>query len=480
MLLDTRPSGGERPLRRLPLLADLLRSLRQKLFFQAGRRKRLLHCGQFETVVLDVLARTAYRSRDARRLLVRRHSCLAHCLGLTTQLAELAVERLDLGIRRRSLLGDAFELGGTRRCPRLALIELLPQLREALDEVLALLLQQEQTGVEPAEDRLHAAALFGKVADEEALLLQQRLELLEFALLLGQPITCELDIGVGLLLALLGPVPRVLQLAQLVDGQGHVDIPQLAGHLGVLGGAVSLALQRSELALYLARHVPCPLQVRIHARELAQRALFSLLVLEDSRGLFDERAPILRPRVQDLVEPALADDRMRVTSEPGVVEQLLDVHEASRGLVDEVLALAVAKHPSGDRDLGKFDRKRGVAVVEHEVDLGDADGLPGRRAGEDHVLHRGAAKRLRRLLAKDPEHGVGYVGLARAVGADDDGDAWFQGEDGAIGKGLEALEYESFEVHEPPLQAAPIRASEGPRKRALSYHSALTRIGSLR
>ena len=74
--------------------------------------------------------------------------------------------------------------------------------REPLDEVLALLLEQQQSGVEALEHRLQAAALLGEVADEQPLLLEQRLELLELALLLGETVARELDLGVLLALAL--------------------------------------------------------------------------------------------------------------------------------------------------------------------------------------------------------------------------------------------------------------------------------------
>ena len=157
--------------------------------------------------------------------------------------------------------------------------------------------------------------------------------------------------------------------------------------------------------------------------ELAKRALLALLVLEDAGGLLDERAAVLGARVQDLVEAALADDRVRVAAEARVVQQVLDVHQPRRRVVDEVLALAVAVHAARDGDLGELERQRAVGVVEHEVDLGDADRLPRRGTREDDVFHRLAAQRLGALLAEHPQHGVGDVGLARAVGADDDGDA---------------------------------------------------------
>jgi hypothetical protein len=44
-------------------------------------------------------------------------------------------------------------------------------------------------------------------------------------------------------------------------------------------------------------------------------------------------------------------------------------------------------------------------------------------AGEDHIFHACAAQGLGRLLAQHPGDGVGNIGLAAAVGADDGGHA---------------------------------------------------------
>ena len=81
-----------------------------------------------------------------------------------------------------------------------------------------------------------------------------------------------------------------------------------------------------------------------------------------------------------------------------------------------------------------------VGVVEHELDLGRAARLHAVAAAEDHVLHRLAADRERRLLAHRPQHGVGDVRLARAVGPDDHGDAGRELQPRAVGERLEALQ----------------------------------------
>ena len=73
-------------------------------------------------------------------------------------------------------------------------------------------------------------------------------------------------------------------------------------------------------------------------------------------------------------------------------------------------------------------------------------GPPG-RAGEDDVLHLAAAQRLRALLAEHPADRVDDVGLARAVRADDAGDARLEAQRRRRGEGLEALQRQALEVH---------------------------------
>ena len=90
-----------------------------------------------------------------------------------------------------------------------------------------------------------------------------------------------------------------------------------------------------------------------------------------------------------------------------------------------------------------------LGVDEGEGHLGHTGGLAIARACEDDVFHLDAAERFRGLLAEDPGDGVGDVGLAAAVGADDGGDA-FAGELdlSAITEGLEAEDLDLLELEQ--------------------------------
>ncbi len=321
-------------------------------------------------------------------------------------------------------------------------MKLLTQVRDAFDEVLALLFEEEKPRVDALQDRLQPAPLLGKIADEQALLLEQGLELPELLLLLGQSIPREFDLCVLLALALPDRLPLPLQVSELVDCECDLEVLELGEYLGVLGGLRCLALEGSELAVDLGGDVAGALEVRIHGGEFADRAVSTPLVLENPRSLFDERPAILGAGVEDLVEPTLADDRVGLSAKTTVVQQLVHVHETARTLVDQVLALTAPIHTPRNGDLVELEWQGAVGVVEHQIDLGDPDRLTCRGTRENDIFHRLAAQGLGGLLAEDPQHGVRDVGFARTVGADDHRRSGLEDERRLIGERLEALEYE--------------------------------------
>ncbi len=147
------------------------------------------------------------------------------------------------------------------------------------------------------------------------------------------------------------------------------------------------------------------------------------------------------------LDPALADHRVHLAPEVGVGERLEHVGEPAAGAVEAVLALAVAVDAAGDRDLRELALGAPLGVVDHHLDLGEAPLGVALAPREDHVLHGLAAHRGRALLAQRPEHRVGDVRLAAAVGAHDHADARREGEPGPIGERLEPLQVERFQIH---------------------------------
>ena len=143
----------------------------------------------------------------------------------------------------------------------------------------------------------------------------------------------------------------------------------------------------------------------------------------DTGGFLDECAALLGAALQNGVELALTDDGMRILAQARIVQDVLNVHQAARTRIDEVLALARTIHATGDGDFVKVDGQHMVRVIEHQRDLGHTHRLARRRAREDDILHGLTAQLLGALLAQDPQNRVRDVRFSRAVGTDDDGQA---------------------------------------------------------
>ena len=113
----------------------------------------------------------------------------------------------------------------------------------------------------------------------------------------------------------------------------------------------------------------------VHRLNLFERTLLAALVLGDAGGLLDEGTALLREALQDGIELALADDGMCILAQARIVQDVLNVHQAARARVDEVLAFARAIHTTGDGNLVKIDGQHMVRVIEHQRDFGDTHRL---------------------------------------------------------------------------------------------------------
>ena len=182
-------------------------------------------------------------------------------------------------------------------------------------------------------------------------------------------------------------------------------------------GRLGLALERPQPGARLALDVERAVEVVLRPGQLELRAAAPLAVLAEPGRLLDQHPPVARLGGHDRLHAALRDDRVHLLAQPGVRQQLEHVGQAAAGAVDAVLALPRAVEPAHDRDLARGQVDGAAGVVEHHLDLRLGARLDAVRAGEDHVLHRLAAHRDRRLLAHRPQHGVGDVRLAGAVRA---------------------------------------------------------------
>ncbi len=390
--------------------------------------------------------------------------------------AHPVAERRPILAQRRLGLGEAGRFGGEGRLVVVQLLQLGPKTSglglegghdRLVERGIALTLD---AAVPLAEHRGCASG-----ASREALTAHQEVGQVVGAGG-GQAVLGDVHRGVelgelGLHRPLVNPdlAPAVLE-CRASDGQrgelhpGEVDAQgaELLCQAGVTPSRLGLALKGPELAASLAQQIGQAHEVALGGGQAALGLLLAAPELEHAGGLLDDGPSLLGPSLEHSFELALAHDDVLGPAHAGVAQQLLDVEQAARDLVDGVLAGAVAEQDASDGDLGEVDREHPRAVVDGQADLGAAQRWTSGGAGEDDVVHLVRAQGARTLGAEHPGDGVDHVRLAAAVGADDHGDAGLEVEGRGVGEGLEAFEGEALEVHAGPEARRATTVTRGP------------------
>ena len=320
----------------------------------------------------------------------------------------------------------------------------------ALDEGLglcgALVVRRDAVfgGECPVAEGLHTVADGAGLGLE---FLQALAEGVEFALLLGN--FRLVDVAGFLALRELGAQRGkfVRELAVVFMGDVGVEDAEVGEDRLVAAGLRSLALEGADLAFHFLDDVLDADEVRLGVFELAEGFLFLGLEFRDARGLFENRAAVFRAVAEDLVDLPLLHDRVGAAAHAGVHEQLVDVAQAARGFVEEILALAVAVDAARDSDLVPIGAEFLFAFGEGHRDLGHAERGAAVGAAENDIGHFAAAEGFCGLLAENPAHGVEDIRLSAAVRADDGGDAAVEIQDGFCGEGFEADDFEGLQIH---------------------------------
>ena len=181
-------------------------------------------------------------------------------------------------------------------------------------------------------------------------------------------------------------------------------------------------------------------------------------------GLFQHAAALVGPRLDDLADAALVDQRGRARTGRGVGKQHGDVAGAHFAAVDAE-GRALLAHDAA-RDFQRFGiveggRRLAVAVVDRHRHFGVIARRPLGVAGKDHVVHLGPAHGLVGGFPHDPAHGLDQIGFAAAVRTDDTGQPGFDHKVGRFDEGLEADQAQPRELHTGVISIPQAAAAKG-------------------
>ncbi len=87
-----------------------------------------------------------------------------------------------------------------------------------------------------------------------------------------------------------------------------------------------------------------------------------ILVTRDPGRFLKDRPAFLGSIGQQTIDHPLLDQGVRVGTDTGSHQQILNVLEPTRMAVQQVVAITIPKHTPGDSDFGVLDRKQAVFV----------------------------------------------------------------------------------------------------------------------
>ena len=166
-------------------------------------------------------------------------------------------------------------------------------------------------------------------------------------------------LALGLSFALLQQPQQLLALHQLLVQR--VIAPR---HFG-------LRLQPRHLVTELLADVLDAQQVFPGVFKPPLRFLAPFLVTGDAGRFFEEDAQVVRARLYDARDHALADDRVSARPQPGAEEQVGDVLAPDLQVVDEIVRLALPRQRPLDRQLGvlrPLAKRPAEQVLEDQLD----------------------------------------------------------------------------------------------------------------
>ena len=259
----------------------------------------------------------------------------------------------------------------------------------------------------------------------------------------------------------LGGCQLAAQLFGIVEPKTDVGslfvVHQLDGFFCFFGFLAKRLYARRDLGkdIVYARHII------LGVLELALRLVLFVAVLGNSRRVLKHTAAFLALTRHHFGNSPLTDDRVTVTTDTRVHEQLVDVLETNTLAVDKIFTVTRAVVTACDRYLvvGAIQLCKLAAIIKGDRYLGVSHGTAAVSSSKDDVLHLRAAKALGRDLTQNPTHRVGNIGFSRAVRTNDNGHALcrsvgcllshdvhrrvvFKHELGLIGKGLKALHFQ--------------------------------------
>ncbi len=146
--------------------------------------------------------------------------------------------------------------------------------------------------------------------------------------------------------------------------------------------------------------------------------------------------------IQDLFNHFQFDHRISIIAHAGIDEQVLNILQTNRNLVQQVFAATVTVKTASDLHIGVGDSQFARAVMDGQVDFRIIQRFSVLGAGKYHIDHGFGSKQMGLLFTHDPADGIHHIALAAPVRTDDRGNALAELQNGLSCKGFKAHDFQ--------------------------------------
>ncbi len=261
-------------------------------------------------------------------------------------LGKLLIICRDLLLLGRDLPGDAAAAG-------LLILQLLLHAGDVGAVVLDLGLQEGDIVLGLLAGGLELADGLALVVELEGLLVILQAQLLGAAVESGQLVVRLLEDEGGGGVVGLGLAGSLGDLFEVFEPDGDLEPTELAAERQIFLCFLRLLPQRANLKFQFGDLVADTQQVVLCIGKAALCVLFPVAEFGNACGLFKDLAAVGRFEGENLVDAALPDVGIALPAKTGVHEQLIDVLETGKLLVDIIFALSGAEIAAGNHDLGR-------------------------------------------------------------------------------------------------------------------------------
>ncbi len=201
---------------------------------------------------------------------------------------------------------------------------------------------------------------------------------------------------------------------------------------GLIGPRLArLPLKRIQLLLDFGHDVSDTQKILLRRFQLTKRFGLLFFVTHDAGGLLDQLTPVLRRRIQDLIDLPLGNHRVPFASRARIEQQTANILKPAVDFVQEILAFTVTVQAASNHHLlhvGQLVGKtrasvelhhRGIKPADNQRDFGHPQRLSKFGPVENDILHFFTSERLGALFTQHPEDGIHDVAFPAAIRTDD-------------------------------------------------------------